>query len=262
MIRVHAPQLDEVGRALALEAFEDEMVPHLHRFSPRHAEVVGDAWLRRAARLGIERAAVHGVTNPGLLKTYVELMMMFGAAFDVDPLYPWAGEILRDPALPGEVERMKRLYQAMLGYLDAASDPQQEAPVQALRNLVAFLGEGVPPAALRDEQRAVDTLARIYPKRGAHLGEARLRELVRVGPEQAARLDVATDQGIVLVTGMLFGIGWGFAEDPLWPWIQATLRDPSIKSPERRAERLQRRTQIYLTRALRYLEEKRAHVVL
>ncbi|HZF47778.1 MAG TPA: hypothetical protein VE093_03960 [Polyangiaceae bacterium] len=250
------------GRALELEQFEGEMVVHLHQFSPRHADVVGDDWLRRAVRLGIERAAAYGVTNPGLLKSYIELMMMFGAAFDVDPLYPWAAEVLCDPGLTDEVVRMKRLYDATLRYLDAVSDPEQQPPIQALRNLVQFLGEGVPPAALRDEQTAIETLARIYPQRCAHLGEARLRQFVRLGPGAAARYDVATDQGLVVVTGMMFGIGWGFADDPLWPWVGATLHDPSIKSPERRAERLQGRTQIYLERALRYLEGKRADVVL
>ncbi|WP_437719054.1 hypothetical protein WMF45_23155 [Sorangium sp. So ce448] len=262
MIRVHERQLDEVGRTLVLEQFEDEMVVHLHEFSARHAEIIGDDWLRRAIRLGIERAAVYGVINPGLLKSYVELMMMFGSAFDVDPLYPWAAEILRDPGPPDEVVRMKRLYEATLRYLHAVSAPQKQAGIQALRNLVQFLGEGVPPAALRDEQTAIDTLARIYPQRCAHLGEARLRQFVRLGPDAAARYDVATDQGIAVVTGLMFGIGWGVAEDPLWPWVGATLRDPANKSPERRAERLQKRTQIYLERALRHLEGKRADVVL
>ncbi len=61
---------------------------------------------------------------------------------------------------------------------------------------------------------------------------------------------------------MMFGIGWGFADDPLWPWIGATLADPAIKTPERRAERLQKRTRIYLERALRYLDGRRADVLL
>lgn len=256
MLRIRKEQMTVFGRALELKQFEDEMVVHLRQFSPWHADVIGNDWLRRAVRLGIERAAVYGVTNPGLLKSYVELMMMFGAAFDVDPLYPWTAEILREPGLADEVVRMKRLYEATLRYLDAVSDPEQQAPIQALRNLVQFLGEGVPPAVLRDEQTAIDMLARIYPQRCAHLGESRLRQFVRLGPDVAARYEVATDQGIALVTGIMFGIGWGFAEDPLWPWIQATLRDPAIKDAEQRAERLQGRTQIYLERALRYLEGK------
>lgn len=262
MIQFHQKQFHEMSRSLELEQFVDDMVVHLHEFSPRHAEVVGDDWLRQTARLGIEQAAVYGITNPGLLKSYVELMTTFGAAFDVDPLYPWAGEILRDATIVGEVARMERLYAATLRYLDAVSDPEQEAPVQALRNLALFLGEGVPPQALRDEKAAVDALTRIYPQRCAYLGRARLRDFVRLGSGAATRCDVATDQGIVVVTGMMFGIGWGFADDPLWPWIRATLRDPAIKTQERRAERLQRRTQTYLEQALDYLERKRAHVVL
>lgn len=262
MIRVHEKQLAEAGRAIELEQFEEDMVVHLHDFTPRHAEVIGDDWLRRAIRLGIERAAVYGITNPGLLRFYVELMVQYGSTFDVDPLYPWAGEILRDPSVSDQVSRADRLYQAYLRYLDLVSDPERRAQFDALKNLTQILREGVDPAAIRDERRALDTLHRIYPKRCAYLGEERLLGLVRRAPEEAARNDVATDPGVVLVTGILFSTGPGFASDPLYPWIHVTLRDPAIKSPEKRAERLERRIRIYLERAVRYLERKRADVVL
>ncbi|MEO7595172.1 MAG: hypothetical protein ABI134_28400 [Byssovorax sp.] len=202
------------------------------------------------------------MTNPGLLRFYVELMAMYGSTFDVDPLYPWAGEILRDPTIRDEVIRIDRLYAAFLGYLDVVSDPERLAPFQALRNLTQVLSEEVPPAELRVEARALETLARIYPKRCAYLGEPRLLQLIRRAPVEADRNAMATDQGVVLVTGIMFAMGPGFATDPLYPWIQITLRDPAIVTPERRAERLKKRIQIYLERAVKYLEGKRADVVL
>jgi hypothetical protein len=262
MIRVYDKQLGEIARLRGLERFEDDMVVHLRGFSPRHMEVIGEDWARRAIRLGIERAAAYGIVNPGLLRFYVELMVAYGSTFDVDPLYPWAGEILRDPAIPDAVSRMDRLYQAYVAYLAVVSDPERRSPFQAVKNLTQILREDLPPAELRDEQRFVATLARIYPQRCAYLGEPRLLALVRRGPEEAARQDVATDLGVAVVTGILFSMGPGFASDPLYPWIGATLRDPAIKTPEQRAERLKRRIQIYLERAIKYLERKRANVVL
>ncbi len=261
MIRVHDKQLEHLGEALALEQFEDEMVVHLHGFSPRHAEVIGNDWLRRAIRLGIERASTYGVTNPGLLRFYVELMLVYGSTFDVDPLHPWAGEILRDARIPDEVTRIDRLYDAFRGYRDVVSDPEHRAPFQALRKLTQILGSDIPLAELRMEHQALGMLAQIYPERCEYLGELRMLQLIRRAPEEAARNDMATERGILLVAGLLFGLGPGFAADPLYPWIQATLRDPAVKSPERRAERLQKRIWIYLERAVAYIERKRADVV-
>ena len=77
----------------------------------------------------------------------------------------------------------------------------------------------------------------------------------------AAQHNVATDRGIVIATGMMFTMGHGFAEDPLLPWISATLRDPAIKDSERRVARLERRTQIYLDRAVDHLDRKQGHVL-
>jgi len=260
MIRIHDKQLGDLGVALGLEQFEDDMVAHLYGFSPRHSEVIGDDWLRRTIRLGIERAAVYGVTNPGLLRFYVELMVMYGSAFDVDPLQPWAGKVLRDPRIPDEVTRIDLLYEAYRGYREVVSDPDGRAPIQALRNLAQILGEGTPLAELRTEQRALEKLVQSYPQRCAYLGEPQLLQLIHRAPEEAARNDMAMDAGVVLATGMMFAIGPAFGADPLYPWIMATLRDPAIKSAERRAERLEKRIRIYVTRAVEYLERKRTHV--
>jgi hypothetical protein len=262
MIRIHERQLDSIGRAVAEEQFEEEMVVHLRRFSPRHAEVIGEAWVRRGVRLAAERARAYGIENHGLLRFYVELAVMFGSWFDLDPLHPWASAVLRDPGFAGEAARVDALYDAMSRYLEVVSDRAREIPKRALRNLAALLAEELDPAALRAERARVDLLGRIYPERCAYLGEARLFDLVRGAPEVAARHDLSTDRGEIVVLGLLFAIGPSFADEPFYPWVQATLRDPAIKTAERRAERLQRRTQIYLDRALAYLDRRGADVVL
>ncbi len=255
-----ATQMTAFEQAVALDDFENRMVVHLRDFAPRHSKVIGDDWVRRVIRLGVERARVYGVVNPGLLRFHVELMFMFGGAFDTDPLIPWAGRVLGDPRIDDEVPRMERLHEEMLGYLEAVGGPDRSFAIQAMRNIKQFLGEEPPYAELREERRALDALAQIYPKRCAYLGEAPLRDLLRRGAEEAARLGIATERGVVLVTGLMFGLGHGFADDPLFPWILVTLRDPAITDADRRVERLSRRVEIYLDRALQYLERRRADV--
>jgi hypothetical protein len=260
MIRVYDKQLGEIARVRGLEQFEDDMVVHLHDFAPRHTEVIGDDWVRRSIRLGIERAAAYGVTNPGLLRFWVELMFMFGGLFDTDPLLPWAGGVLRDPNLPDEVARMKRLHEVMVEYLDAVYGPERSFSLQALRNLRQARFEDFPVADADFEPKALDALARIYPQRCAYLGEPPLVQLLRRAPDEATRHGMATARGIALTIGITFALGHGVVEDPLFPWVQATLHDPANKDPEKRVARLMKRTRIYLERALAYLEKRQADV--
>jgi hypothetical protein len=258
VIRVREKQLGEIEQALALELFEDEMPAHVRAFAPRHAAVIGDTGVRRAVALGIERARTHGVTNPGLLRFYVELMFMLGGMFDTDPAQPWAGEILRDAGHPDPAARIDRLYDATILYLDAVEGPDGVYSVAAMRRLLDLVRDSAATADLRFEEKALGTMQRVYPERCAHVGDAPLRELARRAVAEAARLGVATEVGTGLVVGLMFGMGHGFADDPLFPWVQATLRDPAIKTAERRVARLQRRVTIYVDRALEHLERRRA----
>jgi hypothetical protein len=260
MIRVHEKQLQEVGRALALEHFEDEMVVHLRGFVPRHAEVIGEDWLRRSIRFGVERAAGHGVTNPGLLRFYVELMFLFGGRFDEDPLFPWAGEILRDPRFADEVSRIDRLYQATRDYLVATDRWGRSLAIPMLRRIKQLRIEDISPDHPGFERRLIDALASIDPQRCAYLGDPPLDALARRAPEVAARHGLSAQPGVVVAAGLMFFVGHGFAEDPTFPWIEDTLHHPAIKDPETRARRLQKRMEIYVDKALQHFERE-AHVL-
>lgn len=258
MFRVSNQQLGMIGYSLAIERFENDMVVHLREFAPRHSEVIGDSWTRRTIQLGIQRARAYGVTNLGLLQFYVELMFMFGSMFDTDPLLPWGGKVLRDPNISDEIKRTDRLYDAMLLYLDIVDGPGRRFTVQALRRLRQFLLEDIPVTDLVVERKVLDLMMRVYPERCAYLGEQLLLQFIRGRAELAARYKMATDQGSALVIGMSFAIGHGFAEDPLYPWVQATLCDPTITDPERRVARLRTRVEIYLDRALKYIDGRRS----
>ncbi len=260
MLKIRKQQMSVLGHAVAQDRFEDEAVPYFQNLVPRHTAMLGEGGVRRVIRLGVERAAVYEISNPGLLRFYIELMFCFGSEFDTDPLLPWAGEVLQDRGIGDEVTRSRRLYDAMKAYLDVVAEPGTAMSIKALRNVREARTEDYRVSDPDFEEKALDGIRRIYPERCDYLGEQRLREAIRRGPEMAAACGIGTDRGVALTIGLLFIEGHAFATDPLQPWIEATLRNPKITTPERRAERLERRMRIYLDEVLAYLEQRKAHV--
>src|SRR6266540_2596886 len=109
MLIIRPTQLNSFEEA-ALRHFEDEMVPHLAKFAPKHCQVIGEQAVRQAIRLGIGRARKFGLTNRGPVRFYIELMFMFGCDFDNDPQLDWANEVLNDTTLLDQMAKAERLY--------------------------------------------------------------------------------------------------------------------------------------------------------
>jgi hypothetical protein len=62
MLKIRKEQM-EVFEQAAIRNFEDEMVQHLKKFSPRHCDVIGEDNVREVIRLGIERGKKYNLTN-------------------------------------------------------------------------------------------------------------------------------------------------------------------------------------------------------
>ena len=260
MLRVSKKQFARFTTTFALEMFEDEVVLHLEKFVPQLLKTLGEVGFRRCIQFGVERASGYGIRNPGLLRFYIELMFMYGSHFDTDPYIPWAGPILRNPEISDEASRMSLLYDAMLWYLDTIDGPGRAYATDALRNLHQIgLANFATKNLCASETATIDGLRKIYPRRCDYLGEPLMKQLVRTGIAEATRHGVATDRGITLTIGMVFALGHGFAADPILPWINTTLTDPTIKNADELVARLERRTQIYLNDIITHIDRNAAY---
>ncbi len=85
-----------VLQGAAQRQFEAEMLSHLRRFSPKTFAMAGEPGVRTTIQTGIQRAHGYGLSFRGPVRLYLELMMMLGSAFDTDPQYPWASQVLQD----------------------------------------------------------------------------------------------------------------------------------------------------------------------
>jgi hypothetical protein len=226
------------------------MLVHLRTFSPGDADLLGETGMRRVVRLAIERARAYGVTNPAMLRLYVELMFMFGSFFDTDPLHPWAGEILRDPALAGEVERTRLLYDAMCQYQDAVAGPDRELALQVLRDLSAPPPAGFAADSSQLASEIQRAILRIHSRRGSYLGAPRLQQLVHDAAETARRHALVAAPDVILVALLRFMLGHGFAVDPLCPWAIDAVGDGSPEGVRMRSRRLSQGFQSFLEQVL------------
>jgi hypothetical protein len=255
MLEIREEQLTAFEQA-ALKNFEDQMVEHLKEFTPQHCEVIGEAGVRHVIRLGMARSKKkYGLTNQGPVRFYIELMFMFGSDFDTDPLLPWVAEILNDTTTPDQMVRAERLYGTLMDYVEKVAGPDNEYVKAALRRASLQRFEDLRVPAENFENEMVARLKANYPQKCEYVGESALRELIPLGRALARKYAISKDEGVVLLIGLLFAQGHGFATDPQLPWIQATLNNPAITDPNKRIERLYSKVMTYLRHVLASLDQ-------
>jgi hypothetical protein len=249
MLIIRREQMD-VFRAGALRGFEDEMVAHLARFSPALFAVAGEQQTRKAVRLGMERAGGYGFDLRGPVRLYLELMLLFGSAFDTDPQYPWAAEILTDQDTATQMQRAERLYTATLEYRRHVAGPDDVYTLRALKRIQAFASQ--PLQVTRDDFTAAmrRELVFLYPEKAASVGDEGLSALIRKGRDGARVQGFTTSRGVALVILLMFTFGHGCGADPLYPWIARTLRDEKLSDPEEKSKRLEKRALTWLEQVL------------
>lgn len=253
MLKISKEQMEAFQQA-ALKDYEDQMVEHLKKFTPKHSEVIGEPGLRRVIQLGMDRAKNYGLTNRGPVRFYIEMMFMLGSDFDTDPQLPWAGEILDDTTISDQTVRADLLYDKAMDYIDTVAGPDYGYAREALRRASQERLEGFSMSDGNFENRMIMRMNMIYPQKCEYLGESTLQALISRGIELARKHPVSTDAGVILFIGLMFALGHGFATDPQFPWIEGTLNNTAISDPNKRVERLYSKMMTYLNRALAYLE--------
>jgi len=232
----------EKFRQVALTNFETRMVAHCQDFSPRLSAVIGEGQLRIAVKAAINRARGHGLTLQGPVRLFIEMTLLFGSAFDTDPQYPWAVTILAGIVPNQQIRRAEALYDRTRDYLRDVAGPDNAYTRTALEQL-ALLARQPAPISASNLYREID---RAYPQKVADLGKAALDALIRDGLEAARAASLSSPRGMVLMVLLRIAFGHGCAGDPLYPWIERTLRDDRIVNPSAREARLERKARTWL----------------
>ncbi len=242
-----------VFEAAALRSFEDEMAAHARKFSPRLCEILGDAHLHAALHQAMERAGDYGFTNRGPMRLYIELMFLFGSRFDTDPQYPKLGKILNDP--DDQMRRADRIYHEILDYMENVAGPDSANVHKALEFLAALKHKPIALTPDGFDAVMVREMARAFPQKAAYVGDDGLAKLIREGRTEAKEHGFPTLRGVAMLVILKFAFGHGCTDDPLYPWISATLRDEKIVDPEARAMRLENKAMTWLDHVIARLRK-------
>lgn len=249
MLVIRKEQIEVFENAM-LESFVDEMVEHAQEFSPKLCEVIGQQQVRIVVRESINKAGKYEFSHRGPVRLFIEMSFLFGSAFHNDPQYPWLSEVLNSapPILQGD--SADQLYSRVLDYNEKVGGPNNAYTLNAL--------QGVSAMARMSKRYSADNLVselsleiqRIYPQKFHYSGEKALQALIEEGICKARDYDFAAPREIVLIVMLMFTFGHGCLNDPLYPWIERTLKDQHITDPSARARRLEKKALTWLDHVL------------
>jgi hypothetical protein len=242
MLTIRQDQVESF-RQYHLQKFEDEMVEHSKKFTPRLCEVLGDSQLRVAIRSAMKRADGYGFTNRGPIRLFIEMMFLCGSAFDTDPQYSAVGDVLRSPG--DQMIRAEKIYEGSLDYLEKVSGPGAVNVHKALADLL-LLARGPLTFPNGFVAEMLSHMGRVFPQKADWVGEAGLKAVIEEGVNEARHHQFKTLREGALLVVLKFAFGHGCTNDPLYPWIGATLTDPKIKDPNARATRLEKKAITWL----------------
>ncbi|MDI1446967.1 hypothetical protein [Polyangium sp. 6x1] len=246
---IRQDQFEVLERDVGIAELQRDVIRRLGERSPGCFAIVPERAIAAVARLGATRAARHGLTRLGPVRLFVEMMILFGCAFDDDPLFPWAGAALAE-AHPTQTTKADRLHDAMMEYLRATAGIDQQRTLAAMRRFEPIatraLSMDVAPeaihAVLLQETRA------LFPERLAYLGPEGEAKAAHAWAALAEARGI-TGGGAVVHALLACLLGHGFVEDPLFAWADTRLRGGDVQAIVSEAG-------LYCERVLRFMHEE------
>jgi hypothetical protein len=109
------------------EMYVDRMTAYLQSKYSKQCEPLGEEGTKDLVKYGIQRAANYGINTEIAVREYLEIMMMYGRDFDIDPKHEWATRILSDPGFEHGKARADKLYEEGVGRQGAQSAATSES---------------------------------------------------------------------------------------------------------------------------------------
>lgn len=238
MLTINEEQM-QAFTAVARHSFESEMLLHLKHFLPALCQQVGDDQLRLVISSGMDRAKSRGFDNRGPVRLYLELTLMLGSQFDVDPQYPWAKKILLDDNVTPQMARADLLYGEADNYWQKVNGTGNAYFYEAIKNLDFFIRQPSAHSTTIDVSSLLGQVERVYPEKAYYLGVESLEVVINQAIYEAKQFQFATPHQVSLLVILRVILGCAYKNDPLYPWISTVMGHVSSADPIAKFQRLE-----------------------
>ena len=214
MIRISNEQVQAIEArgfdALALRIaseLPDHMGPILAGRSPEG--ILG------STKIAIAKARHHKIEDEDSLFRFCQLSIALGTYFWEDPQLPWVRAILEDQSYLDATERTVDLWNAAMGFMNAANFGEAWFPKIAFE---AYLKRPpIPPDTDTNRNAALDDLRYLWPEKFDHLGHDLTANSIAAATQRAAGYSQsAEDQWCFCRLSWL--LGFAFEVSPLNDW--------------------------------------------
>jgi len=217
--------------------FDKRLIEHLRASFPRHCLFLGDEQLHATISYGKECSTKYGVATQAGVTLLIELTLLLGRHFDVDPQLPWAMGVLGNDAFGDPHLKVRQLHAEAIVYLDAVAGQSNEHLNAALQRAVNEPVHG-PWGGESIEEDLVTRLKRVWPEKYELLGEDTVKQLIKIGVARTHIYRISTAPGIRVYVGLMYVLGSGFDGDPLFSWARESLAAADQQDQETRVRRL------------------------
>jgi hypothetical protein len=232
-------------------AFEADLANHFFRYYPAECRRAGRDQVLKMVQLGIDRAFVHGYETEREIGLYLNLMVILGCALDRDPQIPWALEQLNDFSIDDPFARIQRAFRSTVRYLEQCFGAENGQMARTLVRLRDFdLKQAPQSEGLQFQDDLCVLLQYFCPHKYAVQGEEANRALVWEGLERAEEYGIESSRGLTVYITLMFLLGAGFDQDPLYPWAGQVLRDRSLPDENTRVAELHGAAMKYVAEVL------------
>ncbi len=237
MLLIRREQMSALGRQPRLQ-FESELVQHGFQFYPDECNLIGRAEVLKLVQSAIELSTQQGFPLEREIAYFLSLMFMLGVDFHRDPQLPWNWEAGGESTLAERVGSMHVFFAAAMKYIDLIAGPANGHLIRAMVRVKKYDLSTAPPRGGEFEGNLCGVLEKFFPEKYAYQGEAVTRTLIQAGIKESRQYGIEDNQGILSYTGLMFMVGSGMHQDPLYSWISKTLHDPKLSAGTIRGRRL------------------------
>lgn len=247
MIVISATQMTALKQHANL-AFVTEMTTHLNEFCPQLCRTLSKERLKNIVSEGIVRARQYEFTYRGPIRLFLELMLIFGHGFDEDPQYPWAIKTLQRQDFLNQMFKAGRLEHLARDYIEKVQGVDNRTSFQALQKLeILSKRDDLIFSWIGLKRDVLHIMELIFPSKLDYIGTTAAEDIIQRAKSISDNFFGKEYPRAAAVLAMLkFAFGTRCEDDPFYPWIGTTLRDPRIIHPQARAVRLERKAITWL----------------